>query len=124
MTWCFDDEASDSTDAVLRRAAVEGVTAPPHWSVEVTNALLLGERRNCTTPDDTAQMLAKMDRLRVTSDDELVRRSDLLELARTHRLTAYDAAYLELATRLNLPLATLDRRLREACDTTGVPLLP
>jgi predicted nucleic acid-binding protein len=88
----------------------------------VRNALLMNERRGRLEPSQTAEILARLARLPIVLDHEPV--SDaVLALARAHRLTVYDAAYLELAYRLDLTLATLDRQLAAAARATAVRLL-
>jgi predicted nucleic acid-binding protein len=88
----------------------------------VRNVLVVNERRGRIDPPGSAAFLVDLARLRI----DLERQADgeiLLALARTHRLTAYDAAYLELALRADAPLATLDRKLAAAARAAGVPLL-
>jgi predicted nucleic acid-binding protein len=123
IAWCFRDESTDRTDALYRRACAEGIAVPDHWSVEVANVLVVAERRNRTTPELTVGLLRLLDPVPVERDAATVPRRTLVDLARSYRLTAYDAAYLELAIRRALPLATLDDDLRRASATAGVPLL-
>ena len=92
------------------------------WWFEVRNALIASERRGRLTEPHTAQFLREISRLAVTVDrapDE----AGVLTLARRHRLTVYDAAYLELAVREALPLATLDTQLAAAARSETVPLI-
>jgi predicted nucleic acid-binding protein len=88
----------------------------------VANGLLIGERRGRITPTDTARILALLVALpiRVDAAGHERARQEVIELARRERLTSYDAAYLELAIREGLPLATLDQQLREAAARAGV----
>ena len=97
---------------------------PGLWPLEVANALLVGERRGRTTAADAAHFLAILSAFPITVDDETVARAwaDTMHLARAHNLSAYDAAYLELAMRRGLPLATLDDKLKAAAVAVGVPL--
>jgi predicted nucleic acid-binding protein len=92
------------------------------WWFEVRNTLVTSERRKRITPDQAIQILTRLDelplRLDVTPDSAVV-----IALARQHGLTVYDAAYLEVALRLVLPLATLDRALAAAAPGAGVELL-
>ena len=90
----------------------------------MANTLLVGERRRRLTPADTAQFLAILETFPIAIDDQTVAHAwaDTLHLARAHNLSSYDAAYLELATRLGLPLAALDGKLRTAAEAVGVPL--
>src|SRR6202034_166417 len=92
------------------------------WSLEVANALLMGERRKRITEAKVAPFLALLQTLPITVDDETALRAwqDTLHLARLHDLTVYDAAYLEWAVRLALPLASLDDKLKAAAAAAGV----
>lgn len=96
--------------------------APALWPLEVANAVLMGERRQRSTEAQAAKWLGNLSSLPITVDDETAARawSDVLRLARAHRLSAYDAAYLELALRRGLPLATLDDQLKAAAAAVGV----
>ena len=123
LAWCFDDEATAATDALLVRAAAEGMVVPPLWFLEVANALLTAERRGRLTPEQTLEVLTRLAALPAERDGADVSPTAVLALARAQRLTAYDAAYLELAIRRGLPLATLDGELRRAGGAVGVPLL-
>lgn len=126
VTWCFADEASPSTDALLDQMQEQGALVPVLWHLEVGNVLVQAERRGRIAAGDMAARIELLRRLPITTDDETAGRAlrDILALARTHRLTTYDASYLELATRRGLPLATRDRDLQEAAGRMGVELLP
>ena len=120
--WAFDDE--DHPDARLafdRMRAEEGVV-PCLWWFEVRNILIVNERRRRITESGTASFLLNLSLLRLRVDrspDE----NAVLRLARAHRLSVYDAVYLELAQREGLPLATLDADLRRAAAGEGVALV-
>jgi predicted nucleic acid-binding protein len=124
MVWGFEDEDDEYAEAILDRMPELQAYVPALWHLEVANALLVGERRGRTTPADTARFLAILGTFPITVDDETIARawSDTMHLARAHHLSAYDAAYLELALRRGLPLATLDDRLEAAAAAVGVPL--
>ena len=119
--WAFDDE--DHPDAWLafdRMRAEEGVV-PCLWWFEVRNILIVNERRRITE-SGTASFLLNLSLLRLRVDrspDE----NAVIRLARAHRLSVYDAAYLELAQREGFPLATLDAGLRRAAAGEGVALV-
>ncbi len=125
MTWCFGDEMTDATDAILDQLHILGAIVPAIWSLEVANAFLVAERRLRITENDTARLTQLLQSLPITVDAEGESKvfSEVLTLARAYKLSTYDAAYLELAMRRGLPLATLDARLRTAADRVGVPLL-
>lgn len=123
MTWCFDDEASPAGDAVLARLAQVEAVVPMQWQLEVTNVLLVAERRGKITEAQAARFLELLGRLPIQVDDTPVDITGVLALGRRHGLSAYDAQYLWLAERRAASLATLDGRLAEAARAAGVPLL-
>jgi predicted nucleic acid-binding protein len=125
LAWHFADEADTSSEALFACTDTEALHVPPHWFVEVSNALLVGERRERTTARDTADFVERLGCLDIVIDglagvDIFAR---VPPLARAHRLSAYDALYLELAERLGLPLATRDKALAQAARSVGVQVL-
>jgi predicted nucleic acid-binding protein len=122
IAWCFPDEKTSYAQAVLDSLAQTHALVPSLWHLEVGNSLLVGERRNRSTQADTAAWLGFLNALQITVDEETVVRawSEVLYLARAHKLSVYDAAYLELALRRGLPLASLDRALKTAAAAVGV----
>jgi len=126
LTWCFEDEASPETDAIFDLVRDQGALVPAHWCVEVGNVLRQAELRGRIAPEDVTARLALMASLRILTDTETSDRAwrETMSLARSERLTVYDAAYLELALRRGLPLATLDRDLIAAAARLGAAVLP
>ncbi len=126
LTWCFDDEASADGDAVLEWVRDEGALVPALWHLEVANVLVQAERRKRLTSTETAAFFALVAQLPILIDDETARRAwrGIVDIARTEGLSAYDAAYLELAIRRALPLATKDRALSDAAARLGVVRVP
>lgn len=122
LSWYFPDEASKTTEAARRHLARSGANVPTLWCFEIRNALVIGERRARISPAQTAAILGHIDALPIRID-RAPNSDALLALARAHRLTVYDAAYLELALRADAPLATLDQQLARAARAAGVPLL-
>ena len=122
MAWCFENEADPRADAVLNSMSNATACVPCVWGLEVANVLLVGERRKRLTEADVSAFLSRMQKLPIEQepmpDMETINR--VLALARRHGLSAYDAAYLELAMRLAIPLATLDAKLQAAARTAGV----
>ncbi|MDB5478948.1 MAG: PilT protein [Caulobacteraceae bacterium] len=111
--WAFDDEDHPSAALALERVREDDVLVPGIWWFELRNVLIVNERRGRITEGDTAAFLRAVSRLDIAVDrspDEGV----VLTLARRHRLTVYDASYLELSLREGLPLATLDGDLARA----------
>ena len=125
VTWYFEDEATPATKAVLDEVAREGAVVPPLWRLEIASAFQSAIKRRRI---DAAYRDASLDDLSQlpVSIDEFVDShlwTTTLRLSDRYGLTIYDACYLELAQRLNLPLATLDQELRGAASALGVPLL-
>ena len=122
VTWAFEDENHPDAALALARLQSDAALVPTLWWFELRNALLVNERRGRLTEAATAGFLRDLGRLAIGVDrspDEAA----LFMLARRHRLTVYDTAYLELARREALPLASLDGDLRKAAPAEGVPLL-
>lgn len=123
LAWCFRDEHDKYALTALERLEVMEAYVPSHWSLEVANGLLTAERRNRMTA------AAASDAMRILLDlpiipDPYERSRDFettWRLARTHQLSAHDASYLELAIRFNLPLVTLDGKLRTSAVAEGLP---
>jgi len=122
--WFFADESDRYADAVARRLTKETAFVPLIWSLEVANLLITGERRRRSTQAQTSHFVSSLAAMPILADEATHRHalSDTLGLARSHHLTAYDAACLELPLRRGLPLATLDEKLKAAALTTGVTL--
>jgi predicted nucleic acid-binding protein len=123
LSWHFEDENDDLS--VAEQAFEEGVAVPQHWFLEVASALLRGERRLRTSTEATEVFLARLGDLKTDIDrtDPEVVASVLVPLARYHRLSVCDAAYLELAGRLGLALATCDASLAIAARRVGIDLI-
>lgn len=125
MAWLFADEKTDLTEKVMNRLTNEDAIVPSLWIFEVTNVLLGGEKRKRITPAQSVRFLETLSKLRIKISEEItISQSEfLLSTARSHGLTAYDAAYLDLALRLGVPLATLDEDLKKAARKSGVVLI-
>jgi predicted nucleic acid-binding protein len=118
------EERTPELLALRGRIAAGGALVPGLWWLEVANVLLLAERKGRLARADRLDALDVWAAFPISTDPETAPRawSDTLALAEAHRLTVYDAAYLELALRAGRPLATLDRELRDAAAARGVPL--
>lgn len=125
LSWCFEDEHTPATLALLDRVTQEGALAPWLWPLEATNGLLMAERWGRTDAERRRRLIGFLHDLPVTLDADGVSHvwTATIRLAERFRLTVYDAVYLELAERRELPLATLDHDLRGAAARLGVPLL-
>jgi predicted nucleic acid-binding protein len=121
VAWAFDEVNAVASEA-RERMHREAAAAPALGWFEVRNALIQGERRGIFTELGTARFLGDISRLAINVD-RMPSEHGVLTLARRHRLTFYDAAYLELAVREALPLATLDQALATAARAEGVPLV-
>lgn len=124
IAWCFPDEKDDYSQSVLDALASEHAIVPDLWHLEVANTLVVGERRKRSTQVETVAWTSFLAALPIAVDEETKAHAftDTMQLARTHDLSAYDAAYLELAMRRGLPLATLDDKLKAAAQAVGVTL--
>jgi predicted nucleic acid-binding protein len=122
MSWYLSGESSPTGRVAFEQLGVGGAAAPVLWWFEVRNAFVVNERRGRLDPAGTAAILAHLERLPIRLDLDQDG-GTVLALARDHRLTVYDAAYLELALRADAPLATLDRQLTAAARAARVPLL-
>jgi len=124
MRWCFHDDSTAYAEQILRRLSSSEAWVPSLWPLEVANVLLANERRRRLTPADSSRFVALLQTLPIRIDPDTSARSlsDVLPVARAHRLSAYDAAYMELAMRLGCPIATLDEDLRRAAKPLGIDL--
>jgi len=122
LAWCFPDETSDYADAVLVSLEGSTILVPAVWSLEIANAVLVGKRQKRLGQTEIRRFVALLEGLSFVEDARTVGEqiSNILPVASEHGLSAYDAAYLELALRRGVPLATLDRKLRKAGKQAGV----
>ena len=122
MAWYFKDEANAYAKAVRKSLIEVDAFVPGLWPLEVANILVMGERRQRSTEAEASKWLRYLQMLPIRVDDETAVRawSDILHIARSYQLLAYDASYLELAIRLGLPLASLDDNLKAAAAAAGV----
>jgi predicted nucleic acid-binding protein len=125
LSWCFKDEQTPQTLETLRMAKTRAIFVPSIWHVEVSNVLGIAYRKGRLNDADLAIALTTFETLEIHTDIPLIPIGpvELLPLMRIYELTAYDALYLELATRLSLPLATLDAKLLSAAKQAGISLL-
>ena len=126
LSLCFEDEDNACGQRVLDAAeAGAGIIVPSLWPVEVGNGLLMAERRGRLKPDALLRFLSLLKDLVIALDQQSLAHTmeTVIPLARQHKLTVYDATYLELALREDIPLATIDKRLAEACKAAGGVLI-
>ena len=125
LAWCFADEATEATTRLLDRFADEPAEVPSLWHLELANALALGERKGRITVARIGEFVGLIGGLPIVIDEQTpnLALGNVLNLARSEQLSAYDASYLELAIRRGLPLATQDDDLAKAARRVGVTLL-
>ncbi len=127
MRWCFDAGRHPYADAVLHQLeAINGIAfVPILWRYEVSAVLVRAQTRGEASAQEVDDFLADLRELNIAIDIPGTERilTDVHRLALAYRLTSYDAAYLELALRRNLPLATLDDDLMRACKAAGGTIL-
>jgi predicted nucleic acid-binding protein len=124
MSWCFQDEGSNYTEAVLESLESGEAFVPAVWPLEVGNALLAAERRKRLSEASVVRFLTLVAGLPIVVEQETPERmlKETVSLARQHGLSTYDASYLDLAMRLGLPLSTQDASLKKAAKKCRVPL--
>ena len=125
MSWIFPDESSDSAEALLESLRDDFALVPTLWFFEVGNVLKSATRRGRIDAEDCSRLSETLRTLPIETDGEGYRLvwDSLLPIARRLDLTVYDVAYLELALRHGIPLATLDRDLRAKARTLGVEVI-
>ncbi len=122
MAWCFEDEASDYTDCILRSLQHTKAIVPDLWELEVTNVLLMAERKKRIQEADVFHFIGLLNQLPIEKNRDTASMNDLILLSRLHQLTSYDASYLYLALTHGLPLATLDKKLKDVAAHAGIVL--
>lgn len=125
LAWCFEDERTQPITDLLYRLGQTGALAPLLWPLEALNGLLMAERRRRIHARQRAELAGFLRDLPVILDTETTDQAwtVTLRLAERHGLTMYDAAYLELAQRRKLPLATVDKHLVKAARALGTTVL-
>ncbi|MGE3245270.1 MAG: type II toxin-antitoxin system VapC family toxin [Beijerinckiaceae bacterium] len=126
LAWLHADEGAPGLDAIFEQVVERGAFAPDLWRLEMANALTMSVRRGRISGDNRRDFLRNLAALSIAIDEHTGDHAwaVTIDLADRYELTVYDAAYLELAQRLRLPLATLDRALARAAVAAGVQTLP
>ncbi len=122
LAWCLEDEADDYSDRVLDVLVESECVVPALWPIEVINVLAVATRKHRMRAEDASEAQDLLKALPIVVDpfERAQAFAGVAGLASTHGLTAYDACYLELARRYEIPLATLDEGLRSAAEAEGV----
>ena len=126
ISWFLEDESDSASDSLLEILAIGEAVVPAIWPFEFTNALMMAEKRQRIKPQDISLIMAEASKLpiRVEEGPKMTGWQSLVALGREFSLTTYDAAYLEAALRLGIPLATKDVRLSRAARCLSIDLLP
>jgi predicted nucleic acid-binding protein len=123
VAWCFQDEQDARADAAFAALQSDAsAIVPPLWWFEIRNAAMLGVRRNRITDSEMKAFLKRLAKMFIELA-QIPEELAVFALANRHCLAFYDAAYLELAQRENIALATLDGALARAAAAEGVPLI-
>lgn len=125
MAWVLPGEGDAATEALLDDVAAAGAATPGLWALETGNVLLHAEKAKRISTAERRQALIILSGLPIHIDPDTAAHAwdETLSLAEAQNLTVYDASYLELALRLALPLASLDKKLRKAAAACGVRVL-
>ena len=125
LAWIYSDETTDPIRRLFDAVADDGAVVPALWRLEIANSLTVAVRRGRIDANFRRAVLSDLALLDITADDhtDVHAWGETLSVADRFQLTVYDAAYLELAQRRNLPLATLDRELRVAAKSLGLHLM-
>jgi len=123
MSWCFEDEGNSYAEAVLESLEAGEAIVPAIWPLEAGNVLLVAERKKRLSQASVVRFLTLLGGLPISVEQETADRMlrEIVSLAREHGLSTYDASYLDLAMRLDLPLATQDASLVKAAKKSKVP---
>lgn len=124
LAWCFQDEASHYADDVLVALEGHAMLIPALWPIEITNALLVAERRKRVKESAIRRFVELLEGLTIVMASQSITESvsNILPLAREYSLSAYDATYLHVALRHTAPLATLDNSLQKAGRKAGIEI--
>ena len=125
MSWCFKDETNRYADGILDLLEEGTALAPSIWPLEVGNVLLVAERRKRLSEADSMRFITLLSELPIIVEQEPPERMihEILALAREHKLSSYDASYLDLAMRKGLSIATIDKNLVAAAKRIRVPIV-
>ncbi|MCD6397035.1 MAG: type II toxin-antitoxin system VapC family toxin [Spirochaetaceae bacterium] len=124
MAWCFEDESSLYSDDVLGNLEFSTGFVPAIWPLEVSNVLLVAERKGRISEAGVTRFITLLDQLPIVVEQESPSRmfKEIFALGREYNLSSYNASYLDLAMRKGLPIATLDKKLITAANHCQIPL--
>lgn len=126
LAWLHEEDQTDAALKILPLIRKRGLLVPSPWWSELENGIIMGERRGRKTAAEMTEFLKIIRRLPIQTDDTPRHRlsDSIVDLGRRHRLTAYDAAYVEFAVRKGIPLATFDVAIRSCAPELGIQILP
>ena len=126
LAWVLPDEQSEAADPIAERLERDFAVVPAVWPLEVLNALLTASRRARIGDDNVQRLLSHLAALPI--EVEQIEMTPMLDaigsVARRHGITSYDAAYVELAKRRGMPIATFDQKLKDVCLAERVTVIP
>lgn len=124
MAWCFEDESNAMSDKILASLKESKAMVPSIWPLEVINVLRVGERKKRLSASQSNTFINLLRGLPIEVDMNPIDlpNQSILEISREYSISAYDAAYLELALRKNLPLVSFDKILCEAAKNAGIEI--
>jgi predicted nucleic acid-binding protein len=125
LSWCFADERSYQSQKILEKVILNGAVVPNLWHLEVCNSLLIGEIKGRISYENVVEQLNSLEEIPVEVDVQTSTAAwgAVSRIARAHKLTSYDAAYVELAERYSLELATRDKAMIRAATKLNIPVL-
>jgi predicted nucleic acid-binding protein len=125
ISWCIEDEASPTTERLLDQAVENGIVVPALWLLEMANVLRIAEKKKRILAHTVDARLVQISEFIISVEDFDVQLvwTQVLDLARRHDLTSYDACYLVVAKEHALPLASLDKAMIKAAKAEGIRLL-
>ena len=122
VSWALQDEHSERSEEILLKVCANQAICPGQLWYEVRNALVIAERRGRMNPGDSDRFLADLENLPIQLHHDCDS-ATTMRLARAHKLSVYDAAYLQIAVEMQLPLATIHRKLESAAKRERVKIL-
>jgi len=125
ISWFMPDEANNYYITILEQVAEKGAVVPSIWHLEVGNVLLNAERNKRITPEQVGSAIYSLNELPIITDSLTSKNAwqETMELAKYYNLSLYDASYLELAQRLNIPIATFDKQLKIAAKKKNITMI-
>ena len=124
LAWCMPDENDHYADDVLNLLIEQQAIVPSLWHLEVMNVLLMAQRKNRINTDHITRILQTLSQLNISTDKKQlnITNTDFVDFAQHYKLTSYDASYLYLAKRERIPLATLDKKMKNVADSLELSL--